>query len=81
MTGKMSFLLLLLPATANMRQVVAALDLLARWCFIVTSVQTEMLRMFFCWLGTQDHDAIQGGTEQAYVVTISPINDEGQGNP
>ena len=58
-----------------------ALNLLERWCSIVACIQTEMLRMLFSWIGTQDHDAIQGDTEQAYIVTIGPINDEGQGNP
>jgi hypothetical protein len=80
MTGKTYFLLFLLPSTANMRQIVAVLDRQACWCSIVTSVQTEMLRVLFCWLGTHDHDAIQGSTEQTYIMTVCPVNDESQGN-
>src|SRR5215469_384853 len=72
--------LLFLPAIANMRQIGAALDLLARWCPIIPCIQTQMLRVLFGWIRTPDHEAIQRGTEQADVVPIGPINDEGQGN-
>ncbi len=81
MTRNTYFLLLFLSTTANMRQTVTALDLLARGSPIVAGIQTEMLRVFFCWFRTHNDDANQGGTEQAHIVTIGSINDEGQGNP
>src|SRR5258708_1443591 len=62
MTGGKDFLLLLRATAANMRDIVAVLNLLSRWCSIVARIQTEVLRPLIDGLGTSNHDAIQGGT-------------------
>ena len=56
-------------------------DLLTDGWVIISSIQTQVLRLRLGWLGAGDDQAIHRRVQQFHVMTIGSLNDQSQGNP
>ena len=68
----------LFPATTHMRLIVPCQQLLIDRSGIVGGIQAQVLRLFCRRLGPTDDQSIEGGAQQAHLMTLGSIHDQGQ---
>jgi hypothetical protein len=74
------FLSLLFSPTAHVRLGMPCKQFLVDRSRVVGSIQAHLLGMLRCGLGSADDQTIQGGSQQAHVMTISSSYDHSQRN-